>query len=200
MTVRLGLIGCGRISHAHGIAVGRIGAYKVRFVACSDVRQEAAFARAYGCDKAYDDAAQMLAEEKLDAVVLATWPAQHREQVEMCLEAGHKFILCEKALATSGLKRASAAPDLPTIAESGVPGYEANNWWALAAPAGTPPGVVSKLSAEVAVFLKAPETLKRFQAEGVEAQARSPADMQKMVQSEIAKWRNVAKVANIRTE
>lgn len=104
MTVRLGLIGCGRISHAHGIAVGRIGADKVRFVACSDVRQEAAdaFAKAYGCDKAYDDAAQMLAEEKLDAVVLATWPAQHLEQVEMCLKAGHKFILCEKALATSG--------------------------------------------------------------------------------------------------
>lgn len=105
-----------------------------------------------------------------------------------------------KALATSGLKRATAAPDLPTIAESGVPGYEANNWWALAAPAGTPPGVVSKLGAEVAVFLKAPETLRRFQAEGVEAQTRSPADMQKMVQTEIAKWRNVAKVANIRTE
>jgi tripartite-type tricarboxylate transporter receptor subunit TctC len=105
-----------------------------------------------------------------------------------------------KALATSGLKRATAAPDLPTIAESGVPGYEANNWWALAAPAGTPSGVVSKLSAEVVVFLKAPETLKRFQAEGVEAQTRSPADMQKMVQTEIAKWRNVAKVANIRTQ
>ena len=105
-----------------------------------------------------------------------------------------------KALATSGLKRATAAPDLPTIAESGVPGYEANNWWALAAPAGTPPGVVSKLGAELAVFLKAPETLKRFQAEGVEAQIRSSAEMQKMVQAEIIKWRGVAKIANIRTE
>ncbi|MBX3567465.1 MAG: Gfo/Idh/MocA family oxidoreductase [Rhizobiaceae bacterium] len=104
MTVRLGLIGCGRISHAHGIAAGRIGPEKVRFVACSDVRQEAAdaFARAYGCDTAYGDAAEMLAKERLDAVVLATWPSQHLEQIEMCLKAGHRFILCEKALATSG--------------------------------------------------------------------------------------------------
>ena len=105
-----------------------------------------------------------------------------------------------KALATSGSKRATAAPDLPTIAESGVAGYEANNWWALAAPGGTPSGVVSKLGAELTVFLKAPETLKRFQAEGVEAQIRSSADMQKMVRAEIVKWREVAKIANIRAE
>jgi predicted dehydrogenase len=104
MTIRLGLIGCGRISHAHGIAVGRIGAETVRIVACSDVREEAAkaFADTYGCDAYYADAEKMLATEKLDAVVLATWPAQHLEQITMCLAAGTKFILCEKALATSG--------------------------------------------------------------------------------------------------
>lgn len=105
-----------------------------------------------------------------------------------------------KALATSGLKRATAAPDLPTIAESGVPGYEANNWWAIAAPAGTPPGVTSKLSAELTAFLKLPETLKRFETEGVEAQITTPAEMQKRITEELAKWRNVAKIANIRTE
>jgi tripartite-type tricarboxylate transporter receptor subunit TctC len=105
-----------------------------------------------------------------------------------------------KALATSGLKRAAAAPELPTISEAGVPGYEANNWWALAAPAGTPPGIVAKLSSELTQYLKLPETLKRFEADGVEAQIKSPAEVQKMVLDELVKWRNVAKIANIRTE
>ncbi|HEX6005262.1 MAG TPA: tripartite tricarboxylate transporter substrate-binding protein, partial [Burkholderiales bacterium] len=105
-----------------------------------------------------------------------------------------------KALATSGLKRATAAPDLPTIAEAGVTGYEANNWWAIATPAGTPPVVISKLSAELTAYLKLPQTVKRFEAEGVEAQITTPAEMQKRIQAEVEKWRNVAKIANIRTE
>ena len=105
-----------------------------------------------------------------------------------------------KPLATSGSKRAAAAPDLPTIAESGVTGYEANNWWAIAAPAGTPRGVIDKLSAEMTRYLNLPETRKRFQAEGVEVEIRAPADVHKMVPVEIAKWKNVAKVANIRVE
>ena len=103
-----------------------------------------------------------------------------------------------KALATSGSKRAGAAPDLPTIAESGVTGFEANNWWAIAAPAGTPSAAIGKLSAELTRYLKLPETTKRFQAEGVEAEIRTPAEVHKMVPVEIAKWKNVAKVANIR--
>ena len=105
-----------------------------------------------------------------------------------------------KALATSGSKRAAAAPDLPTIAESGVTGYEANNWWAIAVPAGTPPGVIAKLSAELTRYLKLPETIKRFQAEGVEAEIRTPAEVNKMLPVEMAKWKNVATVANIRAQ
>jgi tripartite-type tricarboxylate transporter receptor subunit TctC len=105
-----------------------------------------------------------------------------------------------KALATSGSKRAAAAPDLPTIAESGVTGYEANNWWAIAAPAGTPAGVIAKLSAEMTRYLKLPETVKRFESEGAEIEIRTPAEVHKMIPVEIAKWGNVAKVANIRTQ
>ena len=105
-----------------------------------------------------------------------------------------------KALATSGLKRAAAAPDLPTISESGVTGYEANNWWAVAAPAGTPPAIVNKLTTEMARYLKLPETLKRFEAEGVEADFLTPAEVRKMLPVEMAKWKNVAKVANIRVQ
>ena len=78
-------------------------------------------------------------------------------------------------LATSGAKRATAAPDLPTIAEAGLAGYEANNWWAIAAPAGTPAGVIVKLNAEMARYLDLPETKKRFVAEGAETDPRTPA-------------------------
>ena len=102
-----------------------------------------------------------------------------------------------KALATSGAKRAAATPELPTIAEAGVPGYEANNWWAVGAPAGTPAGVIAKLNEEIARYLKLPETQKRFAAEGVEADIRTPAEVRKMLPVEIAKWANVAKVAKI---
>ena len=105
-----------------------------------------------------------------------------------------------RALATSGARRAAAAPDLPTISESGVTGYEANNWWAVAAPAGTPPAIVNTLTTEMARYLKLPETLKRFEAEGVEADYLTPAEVKKMLPVEMAKWRNVAKAANIKVE
>ncbi len=102
-------------------------------------------------------------------------------------------------LATSGSRRATAAPDLPTIAESGLTGYEANNWWAIAVPAGTPAGVIRKLNGELKRYLEEPATLKRFRAEGVEADFRTPAEVQQMIPAEMAKWKEVARVANIRT-
>jgi len=105
-----------------------------------------------------------------------------------------------RALATTGAKRAAAAPDLPTIAESGVTGYEANNWWAVAAPAGTPTAIVNKLTTEMARYLKLPETLRRFEAEGVEADYLTPAELRKSLPVEMARWRNVAKAANIRVQ
>jgi tripartite-type tricarboxylate transporter receptor subunit TctC len=105
-----------------------------------------------------------------------------------------------KALATTGSKRSSPTPDLPTIAEAGVPGYEANNWWAVAGPAGTPVAIINKLNAEIARYSKLPETLKRYEGEGVDADIRTPDEVRKMLPLEMAKWANVAKVANIRTQ
>src|SRR5688572_29832031 len=105
-----------------------------------------------------------------------------------------------RALATTGAKRAAAAPSLPTIAESGVTGYEANNWWAMAAPAGTSPAIINKITVEMARYLKLPETLKRFEAEGVEADYLTPAQLRKVLPAEMAKWRQVAKDANIKVE
>jgi tripartite-type tricarboxylate transporter receptor subunit TctC len=105
-----------------------------------------------------------------------------------------------RALATTGFRRSAAAPDLPTIAEAGVPGYEAHNWWAVGAPAGTSHGIVTKLNLEIARYSKLPETTKRYEAEGVEADVRTPEEVRNLLQVEMAKWANVAKVANIRTQ
>jgi len=104
------------------------------------------------------------------------------------------------AIATTGTKRAAAAPDLPTVAETGLAGYEANNWWSIAGPAGTPPAVIAKLSAEMERYVKLPETQKRFQAEGAEADYKSPAEMKKLLPVEMAKWANVQKIANIKVQ
>lgn len=103
MDLRFGIVGCGRISHAHGIAAQRIGG-GLRFSACTDVNEEAArnFATTYGSNSFYTDYTEMLKKEQLDGVVFATWPAQHREQLEIAIKAGARFILCEKALALNG--------------------------------------------------------------------------------------------------
>ena len=86
-----------------------------------------------------------------------------------------------KALGTTGKVRSPVLPEVPTIAEAGVPGYEANNWWAIGAPAGTPAGVIAKLNAEIARYLKLPETQKRFEAEGAETDFRTPEEVRKML-------------------
>jgi tripartite-type tricarboxylate transporter receptor subunit TctC len=104
------------------------------------------------------------------------------------------------AIATTGTKRAAAAPDLPTVAETGLAGYEANNGWSIAGPAGTPPGVIAKLSTEMERYVNLPETQKRFQAEGAEADYKSPAEMKKLLPVEMAKWANVQKIANIKVQ
>lgn len=103
MDLRVGIVGCGRISHAHGIAAQRIGK-GLRFSACADVNEDAArnFATSYGSNSLYTDYTEMLTKEQLDAVVFATWPAQHREQLETAIKSGARFILCEKALALTG--------------------------------------------------------------------------------------------------
>lgn len=100
--LRLGIVGCGGISHLHGRAAARTPL--VRFAACCDILPELAteWATQYGCDAHYTDFEEMIQREDLDGVLLATWPSQHREQVERSLAAGARNILCEKALALTG--------------------------------------------------------------------------------------------------
>lgn len=98
-----------------------------------------------------------------------------------------------KALATGGAKRAVSLPHLPTIAEAGVPGYEASNWWTIATPAGTPPAVINLLSKELMAFLGMPETQKRLNDDGVELNIMTPAEIRGMISADLAKWAKVAK-------
>jgi tripartite-type tricarboxylate transporter receptor subunit TctC len=105
-----------------------------------------------------------------------------------------------KALGTTGATRSAVLPDLPTIAEAGVPGHEAANWWGIVAPAGTPPAIIERLHAELSVILTSAETKKRFEAEGAEAVPMSPDEFGRFIQAETAKWARVVKEAGIRAE
>jgi len=105
-----------------------------------------------------------------------------------------------KALAVGGEKRSSFLPALPTIGESGVPGYVAEFWWGLAAPAKTPAGIVERLAAELARALQSAEVKQRFATEGAEPGALSREQMTRFVRDEIARWRKVAAAAGIRPE
>ena len=98
-----------------------------------------------------------------------------------------------RALGITSVKRAAAAPDIPTIAESGLPGFEAVSWFALFAPAGTPKPIVDKLQAEVSKILKSPEVSKRLTDIGLEPIGSTPEELAAYQRTEIAKWAKVVK-------
>jgi len=102
-----------------------------------------------------------------------------------------------KPIGVGGLKRNPVLPDVPTIAEAGVPTYEAVNWWGIVAPAGTPQPIVDRLQAEAAAMFADPETNRRLAGEGAEPVASKPADFAAFVRAEIKKWDEVGKAANI---
>ena len=102
-----------------------------------------------------------------------------------------------RALAVSTAKRSSAVPDLPTIAEAGVPGYDSGAWFGLLAPAGTPRAIVNQLSAETARILKQPEVNKRISELGAEPVGSTPEEFTALIKSEILKWAKVIKDANV---
>lgn len=103
-------------------------------------------------------------------------------------------------LGTGGAKRTAALPNVPTIAEAGVPGYEANNWWGIMAPAGTPAAIVKRLHAEVSEILKSPTIQKKFETQGAETVSMSSAEFATFIQAETRKWGKVVKDAGIKAE
>ena len=105
-----------------------------------------------------------------------------------------------KALGVTDTKRTALLPDVPTIAESGVPGYSAANWWGIGAPAGTPPAIIAKLHTEITAVLNSPEAQKQFAADGVEVLSMSTPEFGKFIENEIEKWGRVVRDAKLKLE
>ena len=97
-----------------------------------------------------------------------------------------------RGLAVGTLKRVESLPDLPTLDEAGVKGYDAANWYAIAAPSGTPRAIVMRLHDEIARFFTSPEMQKQMTVMGAVIDIRTPDEMRKIIPDEIAKWTQVA--------
>ncbi|HSV78486.1 MAG TPA: tripartite tricarboxylate transporter substrate binding protein [Ramlibacter sp.] len=105
-----------------------------------------------------------------------------------------------RALGVSSARRSPLAPELPTIAESGIPGYEVLIWQGLLAPAGTPPAIVERLNREINVVLKAPELQKEFTTLGVDALPSTTKEFKDYLEKEVVKWARVVKTNGIKAD
>ena len=105
-----------------------------------------------------------------------------------------------KMLGIGGKTRAKVYPNVPTIAESGLPGYDASNWWGLLAPAKTPPGIVTQLRAVTSKILAQPDLQKKFEGQGAETVKMSPDEFGRFIKTEMVKWGRVVKEAGIKAE
>jgi len=105
-----------------------------------------------------------------------------------------------RALAVTGARRAPAAPTLPTVAESGVPGYEVTAWYGVSAPAKTPRAIVDRLHAEIVRAVNSPDLRERLTTQGADPIHLTPEQYTVFIQNEIAKWAKVIKAAGIKGE
>ena len=105
-----------------------------------------------------------------------------------------------RAIAAGSLVRDPQMPDLPTVAESGFPGFEAIQWVGLLTTAGTPPAIVARLNAEVNRAIRDPEVIARLAAQGAAPAGGTPAEFQAVIGNEIRSWTEIARSANIKAE
>jgi tripartite-type tricarboxylate transporter receptor subunit TctC len=105
-----------------------------------------------------------------------------------------------RALGTGGAKRSSVLPDVPTIAEAGVPSYLAVNWWGIVAPTGTPQAIVDRLGKALSEVQNSPEVNKQFTSEGAEIVRMTPAEFGGFMVKEMSKWEHVVKQGGIKAE
>jgi tripartite-type tricarboxylate transporter receptor subunit TctC len=105
-----------------------------------------------------------------------------------------------RPIAVLAKTRAAALPDVPTMEEAGFAGQEGNNFQGLLAPAGTPRPIIEKLHDEVVRIVKMPETVKRFEALGLDVIADKPAQFAQQIEAEIDKWAEVVKAAHLKIE
>jgi tripartite-type tricarboxylate transporter receptor subunit TctC len=103
-----------------------------------------------------------------------------------------------RALATTGTKRSPALPDLPSLDEAGIKGYENSSWSAVAAPANTPPAIVARLHKEFVEILRMPDIQKRHAEVGAEIIASSPEEFHAYLKAEVAKFGKLVKAAGIK--
>jgi tripartite-type tricarboxylate transporter receptor subunit TctC len=105
-----------------------------------------------------------------------------------------------KVLAVTSPKRAAVAPDIPTIAESALPGFEFNVWYGMVVPGGTPRPIVTKMNAEIVRLLNSPTVKERFTAVGLEPSPSTPEEFRDLLRREIPTWHKVAQQAKIKVE
>jgi tripartite-type tricarboxylate transporter receptor subunit TctC len=105
-----------------------------------------------------------------------------------------------RGLGVTSAKRSAAAPELPTLDEAGVPGYEATQWYGLLAPAGTPPQIVKRLHADMVQILNSADVKSRLANDGAEPVGDTPEQFGKFIRAELAKWAQVARDAGIKPE
>ena len=105
-----------------------------------------------------------------------------------------------RAIAVSAAQRATRLPQLPTVAESGVPGYDVTGWYGWVAPAGTPAPVVNLLSRELARAIRSPDIMKTLAEDGADPVGSTPAEFQKLIAEEVPRWLNIVKAAGMRME
>ncbi len=105
-----------------------------------------------------------------------------------------------KALAVTGRTRAAVAPEIPTVAESGLPGYEVYGWYGIAAPAKTPRAVIDRLHAEVAKIARNPKMKERLAGQGLELVGNSPEEFDAFIRAEVAKWGEVLRRAGLKAK
>jgi tripartite-type tricarboxylate transporter receptor subunit TctC len=105
-----------------------------------------------------------------------------------------------KAFAITTRKRSALAPDIPTMDEAGVPGYEASIWNGVLAPAGTPKAIVHRLHEAIVQILKSPQAVERYANVGAEIRYNSPEEFAALIRAELAKWAKVVKATGIRVD
>jgi tripartite-type tricarboxylate transporter receptor subunit TctC len=105
-----------------------------------------------------------------------------------------------RALAVSGSSRLMSAPNVPTVAESGFPGFEASQWYGILVPAGTPKAVVDRLNTEIRTAMAAPEIAERLSLEGAEVWTNTPTEFRNHITKEMARWGDLVKRAGIKPE
>ena len=105
-----------------------------------------------------------------------------------------------RALGTTGAKRSTVLPDVPTISEAGVKDYEATIWLGIMAPVGTPKPIVDRLNAEIGKIVARPDVKKAWNEQGAEPMAMTPAEFEKFLNADIAKWAHVVKVAGVKPD